>query len=65
MNTPEKLETELEREQPVEKKLEVPEVKDEHYDQGIEMLENPHDNNFQQALQVFIAWVKTLLADDK
>ncbi len=32
---------------------------------GAEMLENPPDGSFVQGLQLFIAWVKSLVADDK
>jgi hypothetical protein len=32
---------------------------------GAEMLETPPDGSFLHGLQLFIAWVKTLVADDK
>ena len=32
---------------------------------GAEMLETPPDGSFLHGLQLFIAWVKTLVADDQ
>lgn len=62
MNSPETLETERNAEQPSKAAVEA---KEENFFQGAELLENPQDDSFQQGLVVFIAWVKTLLADDK
>ncbi|OGE87677.1 MAG: hypothetical protein A3J07_03105 [Candidatus Doudnabacteria bacterium RIFCSPLOWO2_02_FULL_49_13] len=46
-----------------------PEVKveavDQNYLQGAEILEEPQSGSFISTLQVFAAWVKNLLANDK
>ncbi len=33
--------------------------------QGAEMLENPPDGSFVHGLQLFVAWVQSLVAPDK
>ncbi len=61
MNAIEDLEIEQSGEQTVEK---AAEIKPEHFNQAIQMLENPPDGSFTHGLQIFVAWVKNLLALD-
>ncbi|MEO8065261.1 MAG: hypothetical protein ABI643_00205 [Candidatus Doudnabacteria bacterium] len=58
MNSPEKLETEKNREAPAENAVEL---KDEEFYKGAEILENPPDDSFTLGLQTFVAWVKSLI----
>jgi hypothetical protein len=37
----------------------------EHFDHAADILENPPEGSFQHGLQAFIAWAKTLFAQDK
>ena len=49
-----------------EQRIEVkPEANEQIYTQGAEMLEEPKSGSFVSALQVFVAWVKTIVAGDK
>lgn len=62
--TPETIENRKEAEGHPESQVEKQTEQEANLIKGAEMLEEPPNGSFTQGLQVFVAWVKSLVASD-